>query len=280
MNKKAQVNNISSFILIVGSIAVTLVISLMVLSTLKDTVTEQIYGYVDSSGTGVLTQTLTTSKVAITFGTDEVWKSLTSIKPNATFEARINQTESTWAGNASYLRFRGLLNTTINASKISVYNGSTLVASGNYTISQVSTNAVKLQFIDSTYNSNNLSIIYNRTFSTSDDFTGTSLCYITTDCPLFTSTGNTTNSAYGVKSDSYNVSVKTVPYTTNTELLGQVYNVVYVKTTRTMGTGTSDSSSAIDDMVTNLSKIPVWIGILIIIVLASIVLGYFGFRQD
>jgi len=273
-NKKAQTGTLIGLrevimgIVVLGAI---LAIGLFVLTEMESVVNTNGLGEASSSVLVVGKLNTTSAYTILTAEPNTKITSVTSIIPNASFEARFNQTETSFATGIWYLRLKGVLNTTINASKISLYNASTLIGAGNYTIDNVSSNVIRINVTNTTYHGVNLTILYNRTFTTSDDLVGTSLCYITNNCPITTFTGtlNSYGSAYSVILDLDDVE------STDVSNFDQYYNVTYAKTIRGNGLSNTTASTAVGQVTTKLATAPTWLGLLIVIIFAMAILAVF-----
>lgn len=148
--------------------------------------TAVIAGTVTTSESAVYLLNATTLRSLTASGAQS--KSITSVRPTTQFATLINQTGGsiTLAETTPrfYLRLKGNLTSgEITNATITAYNGTTLInRATNYTVVNLADNIVHINFTTNKYMNDNITFVYNRTFATTDNLYGSSLCYPTTSC--------------------------------------------------------------------------------------------------
>lgn len=270
MRKKGQaISGLTLIVAGIGTLVIILAISLMVLGEIKDSIRDETYGYANTTYTidRAYSQLNESGYMALSFPADTTLYSIINISPNASVTAQVNDTGlQTVASGIFYLTYRGDNGTEINLSHIRVLNVSgTEISSGNYSIQNISTDVWYINMTTAEYQDDNLSILYNYTFGTTFVFGDSSTgCYFNCSPEINNSYGNYAGVTYGIKLQRL--------YTDGTEYSGINFEVNYINTTRTLGDGETEASTAAGEMITNLSNVPIWIGVLIIILFASAVL--------
>jgi hypothetical protein len=279
-NKKAQVlQNLQIFIMGIVTMAVILAIGLVVLNEMKDNLVGDTPGDVTTYSS--VAKTITNASFGNVTPAANQKVVVNNITPATAFKAEFNQTGGAWDKSGTtprwYLHLKGVLNTTINASEMKLYNLSNVIGTGNYTVTNIATDIVHINFTNAAYMNTNISILYNRTFATDVSLTGNSVCYPSSTCLI----NLTENYTYGGLSQfKLFANITSTNNMSLSNLSGRSYNVSYQLETETAGAGATTASNATVDMITKLATVPVWIGLLIVIVMAMAILGYFYFRNE
>jgi hypothetical protein len=148
--------------------------------------------------TAVIAGTVTTSESAVYLlnattlrsltASGDQSKSIVSVRPTTAFTTLINQTGGVVSLSEPtarfYLRLKGNLTSgEITNATIKAYNGTTLITATNYTVYNIiGGTIVSINFTTNKYINDNITFVFNRTFATTDNLYGSSLCYPTTSC--------------------------------------------------------------------------------------------------
>lgn len=281
-NKKAQaLDGLQTIILSIATITIILAIVLVILSEMQTAIVDVTDGNVVTYGSDVYL--LNSTQRATKTGTEAQLLTVTSISPTVAFATLVNQTGGSITLAEStprfYLRLKGNLSSgEITNATITAYNGTTLInRATNYTVENVAGDIVHINFTTNKYMTDNITFVYNRTFSTSENLIGTDICYTTGVCLANLSTNVTRGSAQTFillnSSTDYGNTLNSL------SLSGRNYTVSYSMSVVTAGAGTTEASVATGKMIDKLGNVSVWVGILIVVIFASVIMTYFYFKE-